>query len=834
MANFDWHEEEDIRWGDQPQLEPKRPARRWPRWLLLLLIVMAGTGVAVTAVYRQLTNRVEEVSFAEESAIRRSHDLVYQSAQQQDRELFVTLLSGRDDAWATAQERVVGAGLLYARNGFSLVWLPGNPETAVADIEISPDLTMAVLTATHQYAIDVGNNLTQTVTLLQTAVYRRGSDRWLFSPPDADFWGNSVTSQGELLTMSYPARDTAVAQRLAADIEAKINEMCRLEGLECPHDLHLRVELTTSPTAVYETNRPPEGFTLNVPPSRSFGWYSIPGRLEEKAGTLTLPTPTMFGLPQDEAGYQALYRGYGARALSMLIADLVGWKCCEEHLFFQAALDMELAQLGLHPWQVEPGDYTAVLGTSVGDVYQNGLLGDITSLHMVVAFMAQALEVPPVMVQQKLAQAPELDWFDWLKFERGVAVESMADLNRMWLGYVYGRSRQDQTPLPIPLPDQALQLVCRSTDAADATLYRYDPLTEELVAERVLNRPSAILYPMPDRQGVMVAEQGPRVNSLAGSFIWDGQTQIPISFGSNGLSAPAPISASPDGSRILFRKQDDRMLPYAYLDWPACYEQNECDLHPLLGAAPPQWSPNGQRMILYGNRSADSDWYMLFLADENGRETQYIAVGRAAAWLDDETAVFVREGGHVLAVDAVTLDLTPLFTVADLAASLEAERISRASLEIEFLIGQPENGQKILVSAIDNRSSYLFQFDRTDGTINPLFPQAFTSEILLPQVFPLEKRLSPDGRFLVQFVSGEDGQMWDLLLTEWETAVSQNYATIALPPLFPTHSIDWSADGQWLVLAADGYLRLIAPNHDFERWFIPKQMACDQAVWLNK
>ncbi len=838
MANFDWHEEE-LRWEEPPMPEPPRAPRRWLRWLLLILLVLGGLGVGGTAVYRQLTNRVEEASFEVESAIRSSHALVFQAAQQQDRELFVTLLSGRDDVWATAQERLVDSGLFFARHGFGLSWLPGDAELAVVDVQISPDLATAVLTATHDYAIDVGNGLSQTVSLLQTAVYRRGADRWLFSSPDADFWGNTVLSQGELLVMSYPERDTAVARRLAVDIEAKINEMCsRLDDIACPDDIHLQIALSADPATLYETNKLTAGFTLGQAPVRAFRWYNFAARAEGAENLLTLPTPTLLGLPQDEASYQALYRGYAARILSALIAEMVGWACCEGDVVFQAALDMELVQLGLRPEPVRPENYTAVLGTSFADVHDAGLAGNMTYLHMLLAFMAQSLDVSPVMVQQKLAQTPGMTWLAWLSAVSDGGVAHEADLNRLWLGFVYGRSRPDQTRPPISLPEQTLQLVCRSAENGDATLYRYDPLTEALAVEWALNGPTAVLFPLPDREGLMVAEQNAAINSVARTFVFrEGVVGSSFGYGANGLPAPTPLSTSPDSRYMLFYQPGERSLPYALLDWSACQAQDACELQTSLGSI--LWSPDGQRRLLYGNQSGDDGGYMLFLADEHGRNAQYIAVGLTAAWLDEDTAVFVREDGEVVAVNAVTLAQTALFTTREIATSLGLGPARRANLQITFLASLPQYPHWLFVGAMDYRSNFLLRYYRPDGILEFLLSQDFASGSLPLDPYavggiPADERFSPDGRWLVQLAVRENDQGWELRLTDWQTAVTQAYPIATLDQSWARSLVDWSSDGKWFALATDGYLRLIAPHHDYEKWFIPEHMACDQAIWLNK
>ncbi len=57
-----------------------------------------------------------------------------------------------------------------------------------------------------------------------------------------------------------------------------------------------------------------------------------------------------------------------------------------------------------------------------------------------------------------------------------------------------------------------------------------------------------------------------------------------------------------------------------------------------------------------------------------------------------------------------------------------------------------------------------------------------------------------------------------------------NYPSYPAP--FPFY--DWSADGTWLILVDNGFLRLMAPSYDYERIITHHYDACRYAAWINR
>ncbi len=283
--NFDWQTEETTAW-DEPVTEPMPPGKRpFRRWLGLIVGLVALAALLLLAWAWQ--QRVATVTTQVDGDVLASHAILREAAIQQDGELIISVLSGRDETWAAQMAGLAASGQLVARPEMALTWLP---ETAVISPTVStaPDFRAAEVVWTETYAIDVGHGLTEMVTLAHTAVYRQGGNRWLLTPPDGDFWGEEQVLSGQYLALAYPGRDAALVGRLLLNLDALLGRMCgsQLPGFTCPTGWQLPVRLVTSPEALAGN-----------------------GRAEEE-GVLRLPTPTLMGLPTNEAAYQALYRGY--------------------------------------------------------------------------------------------------------------------------------------------------------------------------------------------------------------------------------------------------------------------------------------------------------------------------------------------------------------------------------------------------------------------------------------------------------------------------------------------------------------------------------------------
>ncbi|MCI0647569.1 MAG: hypothetical protein L0346_22130 [Chloroflexi bacterium] len=323
-ARLDWHIEEEIsREAGQPAAVP---AGRWRWWLAglagLLFLALVG-GLLARLAGRQVT----VATTTAEREVRAAHALVQEMVSRGDEELLATLLA-TDEEWAAGQQALLAGDAFLARRGLGLSLAATVPR--VVEVTLAPDLRAATVVFEQEYR-PAGEPPSPLVTLQHTAHYRRNGQRWLLAPPGGDFWGAWQTSHGRLLTLIYPARDEALALRLAADLERALEKLCTgLSATMCPRTLQATIRLETTLASL---------LALDDPRTVLLG-----GR------NLALPTPTLAGRPVDEAGYQALLHGYVTQMAGGFLAERYGIACCEQLLYSQARLAGHLQYLGFRPW----------------------------------------------------------------------------------------------------------------------------------------------------------------------------------------------------------------------------------------------------------------------------------------------------------------------------------------------------------------------------------------------------------------------------------------------------------------------------------------------------
>jgi len=290
--SFNWHteEEEPEDWAASPST-PTVGRRRYRSLFFALGVILLV--VTIAALY---ANRRQQEAIAR---ITQDVTAVFAISQQaitrQDAELYAQLLSSQDRAWFTAQRRLFDAGLPLDRASLGLEPVP--TAVPVPAVNLSPNLRQAELTFAVPYTAVADLGVANPVNLKQTAFYRQQNSRWLQTPPDAAFWGETATGEIGLLSLTYPARDAALVQRLGQDLAAELAALCAdLAGGGCPAYLRVPLEFSTDPASLADLT------DLNTP-----AWN---GR------TYRLPAPTPIPLPPAEASYQALYRGLTRRIVA--------------------------------------------------------------------------------------------------------------------------------------------------------------------------------------------------------------------------------------------------------------------------------------------------------------------------------------------------------------------------------------------------------------------------------------------------------------------------------------------------------------------------------------
>ena len=801
------------------------------------LLYLAAVGVLVVALaavlYWQLQRSAARAEARLTTEVAASHSAILEAAARGDGELFVSFLSGRDRDWAEAQQRLAYHGDFVDRSAFGLSLTTGTPVSPT--VTLAPDLRSAELTLPQTYEVAVGNGLTETITLQQTAVYRLGPDRWLLAPPEEEFWGETGVLVYRYLQITYPARDADVAEPLARDLDAIQAEMCRDVAAPCGG---INLALSTDPAALIG--------------------YATPQSAWRGGSEIVMPTPTLFGRPSDDAGQRALTRAYASRVVAAAAADASGWQCCDNFLFYGALLEAQFGQLGLRPRPVDAAAYETLAA-------QPELLRDLESLwpggqatseqslavYALVDFLVARGDTPIVEMQRLLLDDATTDYWTWLDRVTAGAFGSLADFERALLGYAAER-RQATAP---SLPAQALQLVCRPAGAASPALYRYDPASGELIREQALAEfEEPMIAGLPGQAGVAVFVRQWE-SRLPVTYLWNDGAANPVYPGAtDGNPRLIALPAAP-GDDALLMVQEGTLPVYARLPLVGCLQQGaSCTTDPIVG--PLVYSPGGAHSLIVAAEpsplSEKVGLPLIYLGDDQGRPDVLVEAGISPFWLGEDTFGYVatRRSGDgqeqvmlrsVVANDnapPAMSDATPLFSVHALEP-ITGGRVD-SGLTIDRVLPNPAADELLIFTAGPSvtGSNLALTYDLTTAELKPRFALA-DEQFNDRRTYRRAYRFSPDGRWLAISTLAQpveptsDAVDWWVYVHATDGSVTHRYAQRA-GETWPAHWLsDWSADSRWLALVTGGYVRLVAPQEDFTLPIILPDLACSAAVWIQ-
>lgn len=818
-----------------------RRLTRWRVWLVAgVVLLLAGALVAV--IIRQVNRRAAAAVVAVEAEVTAAQETVIQAATGEDVELFRFLLSGRDIEWGETQEQLIDDGQFFDRSGIGFTWVAEGRAAEVASITLDPQLQRAEVMVNEQYVVQPGANVTETVKLQQTAVYRRGPDRWLYSPPEPEFWGETMTVHASRLVMTFPARDNDVVRRLLPDLSQVMTDLCTSLGDYCPEQFAPHLTLSTDPASLLEVDNPLQRWTASA--------------------EITLPSVTLIGRPLDETGYQVLYRDYASRLVSSAITELTGWTCCAHSLYYGTFMAAQLEALGLREWPDTSESFQAVIqdpqfaSQEMQAFWRSGGIDPAPHNVMPAYALAEFLieEGSPLSLyemQRMLVRNPGLPFWTWLQDATGGRYRSLNDFQRNLLGYALERVPVNA---PIAPPNDDLQLACLPTGPnQQAALYRYDPATDVLDRERGLSGTS-IIGGLPDDQGVVVAML-PTAQTDGSTFIWrDGKsTQIVYPVLNNRSTPLIPLPIHTPGDIVPLLAWDMAAPPYARLALEQCQAGESCPAQTLLGQ--PLWSPDGARSLLSveeprpvdaaltgGRRDA-----LILLADSVGRQATSLEVGKSPFWLNDGSVGYVLPysgpGGQAVVLrrpetnGELSSAVRVLFDTSRLLAATESP--NGGGLHIDQVIVSPTYAEQMMVITADTlgtaRVSYLLAYDFTEDKL--AVRHRLATE---PLSYQRGYQLSPNGRWLLiaslvqPEVSGVYQPTWRIYLHDIPNNHTRELEMI-VPGEWPAHwFVDWSADGQWLSLVSNGYLRLIPLDDEpLPEWpVVLDGLGCHSAIWV--
>lgn len=829
---FNWETEESIDWDDlsqEPEPSPEKPNRRW-LWFAFVGVLLISAAAAI--VWRTVNNTLEEAEFRVENDVLASASIVHQTAQTRDSDLFTTFLSGKDEPWAFAQERALQKGEYFERDALGMVWQPVDPINN-STVELSSDLLSAQVTLTQTYSIDIGNSLTETVVLTQTAVYRLGPNRWLLAPPEEAFWGEQKSYTGTLLTTNYYERDEAVALPLARDLDAFLLTLCeQIYTNECLFEGTVELAMTAK--------------------SPSFSELLLMGRMDEGQYVFgALPSPSVAGWPTNEVSYHALYRGYAAVLGVNFLDQIMAEGCCADNPFYHALRAELLWQTGIRPFTPPTSEFAPQTVEELIPLEQLGLVwrdNDTLALdeweqvnpvaYQFMDIVLNGSEVPPSALFNTMITHQAASFDDWAVHIAGRMRISDAELRRRWLAKQYDQTAVSQGPPPIPLPNQNIAMVCQNR-VGGYELYKLflEDERRDLVSGLGVTLPSLLALPTEDAFAVGFSNSGYTTSSLR---VVQGSTESTLSW-DRVFNQPdaTPLRLDPTGELLLLGGISGTG---GILELETCRTESACSFRAVNGI--PHWSPDGSRTVLQTGSEiyveGEGGFGRLVLSDRFGEPppleealTRAILLGngRFPTWVSNEEIVWLIDGGapgaeRVMRSSVDEIAPEHLLTQADVRDIVQE---SGNRLRFEALHAHPteQNHFLIVVTTSDSFSTQTnlidFDVEAEEGELLVSFDSRFFSNMKLESV-------SPDGRFFI-FTSDNpaiDGRR-EVVLLDTETNTSQIF-----PLQSETFTLDWSENGRWLLLTEGGLLRLIAPELDYQQLKIYDGTDCTAAVWLYK
>lgn len=371
-GNFEWQTEDEENWNELSAKKPsvtetKRLSHRW-RYLIFIGLILGLAGITI---YWRVQSTIRRVEESRSGDVLSSYSLINNAILTRDSELFVTLLSGSDLSWADGQQELFQRGWIGDRRFLGLGSSPS--EQKPASVELSPELTSAVVSTMVVYDTVKADASVQPVRLRQDTVYRLGR-RWLLAPPEESFWGGSKPGEqnAQFISVSFPERDRSTVEDMLLYLDDGLERLCQASNfMDCPSDLEVEIEFSTDP----------ESLSKIMKSYLEAGFFQMGLRRPGSKIKLTLPTPTLVGIPNDEASFQVLKRGYGAYVAGAVVNWYLDDSCCNNDQLMQSMSQALLEDIGMLPWPMEEPRVGLIDGPTIGDYDLAMICQQATSDH---------------------------------------------------------------------------------------------------------------------------------------------------------------------------------------------------------------------------------------------------------------------------------------------------------------------------------------------------------------------------------------------------------------------------------------------------------------------
>jgi hypothetical protein len=400
---------------------------------------------------------------------------------------------------------------------------------------------------------------------------------------------------------------------------------------------------------------------------------------------------------------------------------------------------------------------------------------------------------------------------------------------------------------PVEMPDQDIHLICQGfspptwlayNPAQDSWRTISQPANAPALAQLLQQAGEHSRFP-PEGQGMLIRRPF-HINGIQSwhSYLWLGGLANRLESDNNpGLILADSGHHDSDNGQLLFHPFDGQGNPYL-VNSADCLN-GDCRLQPLAGF--PVWSRSGDKTLLSHIRGDGT--FQIYLGDNEGRSLQFLTEGYSPQWLDEESFYFVgssarslyqgsldefgEPGGtaNLLQVEDLRVLNNPLIPMpmdsdfSFLSATITYITIHPTRPNLVFLLTTDPNTleETILIVDLDGESE-------GNAAVGRLFMQPDL------QVTP-PFHFTTDGRYLTfpTFESNTLSGSWNLNVFHFEPDAGFIHF-LSVPT--GTAYFDWSADNEWLLIAEEDALRLIAPRHNIERQ-IPHNTGCHTAGWAE-
>jgi hypothetical protein len=398
-----------------------------------------------------------------------------------------------------------------------------------------------------------------------------------------------------------------------------------------------------------------------------------------------------------------------------------------------------------------------------------------------------------------------------------------------------------------PFPDQHIYALCFQHPLSGQHLYRFDwrlRSWQSVLPQKKFQYLSAL----PDDSAIMMAEDD-TITMIYGNTVGDSTDQNVIWEG-NAHSLNLKIllgwieTVDTPYFLLMALPSADNLPDYSALDVLSCNSQS-CLAKDLPGFPIPS---------VLSDASLFVDGSIIVLDPGGGEGMQSLGDGFSPFWINGQTFGYVRFQGdvksgittQVVLGDLVTRELRTVVDGFDLSSKTPSSQAD--GLYIHDVIPNPADSNHLLISSTGIReysgNYFIFSLDisknLSEAAQNGLKLEvtrksslAGVPGLLSPTGFPTFLP-SQNGRWLaITELNSLDRENWTVLIHDLHTGISSEVVknVLALPGTFPI--MDWSRDGEWLMIADREYLHLIAPGNDYEEFIAHDFDACSTVVWAE-